>query len=338
MRRFLFYIIFCLGAFVPNAYAYEYSKLNSLYSLLESKYDEHFDFRKISISGISSLNYYDKNFSIHHSDSKAFLYYKNNLIKTFNLPKENESHIWKNVLTEILDIYSDIKNNVNQTEQYVVSQIVKNIDTFSRIEVSSYKNEKLEYKIEDNIAYIKSSAFYSGYTDEVKEIIQNNTNLNGIIFDFRNNRGGDFNEAISLSDLFLDNALITYSSDGKKTQYYTSSKGDIFNGKKIVILVNNKTASAAELVVASLGEQSRAIIVGTKTYGKGSIQSIYNLDNYNLYITSGIIYSPSGKKFDKIGITPQICTGIHDSCIISDKNNLKKDIITAINLIKNKLG
>ena len=338
MKKFLVYFILCLGAIVPKAFAYEYSNLNNLYSTLESKHNQQIDFRKISLLGISSLNQYNKKIRLHYSDSKAFLYYENNLVKSFIFPNNNQPCAWKNVLAEILDTYSDIENNTDKTELYLVNQIAKNIDTFSRLETSSNKKEKLEYTVDDNILYIKSNVFYSGYTEDVRKIINDNTNIYGIIFDFKNNRGGNFNEAISLSDLFLDNALITYSTEGEKTHYYTSSAGDILNDKKIVILVNDKTASAAELVAASLGEQSRAIIVGTKTFGKGSIQSVYNVDNYKLYVTSGHIFSPSGNKIDKIGVMPQICTGIHNSCVISDKNNHKKDIITAINLIKNKLG
>lgn len=338
MKRFLVYFILFLIAFMPKAFAYEYNKLNNLYYILETKHNQDIDYKRISLSSVSLLNNYDKNFRLFYNESKLFLYYENNLVKTLGLPVENTPNEWKNILSNILDIYSNFNDDTNKTEEFLVNKIAQNIDNFSRIESSYNKNKKLNYKIEDNIIYIKSNVFYLGYANDVKQIIKNNTNINGVIFDFRNNRGGNFNEAISLSDLFLDNALITYSIEGEKTYYYTSSKGDILEGKKIVILVNNKTASAAELVVASLSEQSRATIVGTKTYGKGSIQSVYNVDNNNLYITSGYIYSPSGKKIDKIGIMPQICTGIHDSCIITDQNNHKKDIITAINFIKNKLG
>ena len=105
-----------------------------------------------------------------------------------------------------------------------------------------------------------------------------------------------------------------------------------------MLLVNSKTASAAEIVTAALLEQSRALVVGTKTFGKGSIQSVYNVLDKNLYVTSGVTYTPSGKIIDNEGIIPQICTGVHNSCSVTDNKNTLKDIILAINLIKNNLG
>jgi carboxyl-terminal processing protease len=87
-----------------------------------------------------------------------------------------------------------------------------------------------------------------------------------------------------------------------------------------------------------LSEQGRAITVGTKTYGKGSIQKIHNFKNSNFYITNALIYSPSGQLIENNGIKPQICNGVENSCTISDKNDPNKDILLAINLIKNKLG
>ena len=91
-------------------------------------------------------------------------------------------------------------------------------------------------------------------------------------------------------------------------------------------------------VAGALGEQSRAIIVGTRTFGKGSLQSVYHVKDNNLYITSGYTYTPSGKKIDEVGITPQICTGIENSCNITDSQNSSKDILTAINLIKSNFA
>ena len=131
--------------------------------------------------------------------------------------------------------------------------------------------------------------------------------------------------------------LIIATGENGKTNYYNSSKGDILRGKQMVVLVNNKTASAAEIVTAALGEQSRATIIGTKTYGKGSIQSVYHIKNNDLYITSGLTYTPSGKMIDSQGILPQICTGISDSCQITNDKEAKKELKIAKEIIKNNL-
>ncbi len=325
-----------------SANAYEFNKINELYSVLEKKHIDTADFKKISLSGLDYLNKIDKNFRLYNSDTKAYFYNQNNLVKTFILPQKNNNYLWKNLLTDILKTYTSSSTKFLGKEQLLEDKILnilaQNIDTYSRIE-NIYNNKvSLDFKIRNNIIYIKSNSFYKGFCNDVKKIIHDNSLAEGIIFDLRNNIGGDFNEAIKLSDLFLDNTLIAYSKGNNATNYYNSSKGDIFNNKKIVILTSHKTASAAEIVTASLGEQSRATIVGTRTYGKGSVQSVYNIDNKHLYITDSIIYTPSGKIIDKNGITPQICTGINNSCDISSKKNASKDILIAIDLIKNNLG
>lgn len=104
------------------------------------------------------------------------------------------------------------------------------------------------------------------------------------------------------------------------------------------MLTGRITASAAELVAAALSEQSRATLIGTRTYGKNSIQSTYRIKDRILFLTSGHFYTPSGKSLEKDGLTPQICTGINNSCISPDSTNSAKDIQIAINLIKKNFG
>lgn len=337
--------LFILSMFLCsfNARASEAINIDKLYTLLENSYPYNINYKKISLLATGAINSFDKNFRVYNSDTKAFLYHKNTLLKSFKLPVDNNSsYLWKNVLTDIFSTYQNhssknLENN-DQLKNLVLERIVNNIDDYSRIESNNSLENKLNYEVKNNVVYIKSDNFYKGYSNDIKNIIQNTTNAEGLILDFRNNRGGDFNEAIKVADLFLDNALITYCKEKDRTHYYTSKKGDIFNNKKIVILVNNKTASAAEIVTAALSEQSRAVVIGTRTYGKGAVQSVHHLKNSKMYITTALSYTPSGKMIDNAGITPEICTGMNNSCTISNTNNDSKDILMAINLIKNKLG
>ncbi|MBQ8750907.1 MAG: hypothetical protein IJZ30_04660 [Alphaproteobacteria bacterium] len=341
IRLFYTFVLFILfSAF--NVNAYEFVKIDELYNVLEKNHSHSANLRKISFKGFDFINQLDKNFRLYNSDTKAYLYHQNNLVKSFALPQQNNHNSWKNILTDVLKIYADQSNkfqgNEKLLEDKILSVLAKNIDSYSRIENTKNEEANLIFDVFNNVIYIKSNTFYKGFSDDVKKIVYNNNLAEGIIFDLRHNIGGDFNEAIKLSDLFLDDTLIAYSKEQNETNYYTSTKGDIFNNKKIIILTSNKTASAAEVVTASLSDQSRAVVIGTKTYGKGSLQSVYNMNDQRLYVTSGLIYSPSGKIIDKNGITPQICTGIDNSCVISSKEDTSKDILLAIDLIKNNLG
>lgn len=342
MQKFIYTLLLFLFAFMSNSFAYEFNKVNEFYDTLEANYSNTTDFKKVSLSSFTAINHFDKNFKLYNSDTKAFLYYKNNLIQSFDFPQNGNSSVWKNTLIDILDTYSkhslNFRGNEEIFEQNIIKTIAQNIDKYSRIDNNTVPKDALYYEINNNVIYISSNSFYLGYANDIKRIVKNNKNAEGLILDFRNNKGGSFNEAIKLSDLFLDNALIAYSIENNEKRYYTSTKGDIFDNKKIIILVNDKTASAAEIVVAALRDQTRAMIVGTKTYGKGSIQTVHNTQNFNLFVTTGYTYSPAGKLIDKKGIMPQICTGLYDSCVIADNRDYKKDIMFAIKLIKNKLG
>jgi len=217
--------------------------------------------------------------------------------------------------------------------------MIKHLDRYSRIENIKPATNNFDYTLKDNILYIRPAFFDNNTSSQLKKIIGQYSNLSGLVLDLRNNHGGNFNEAIKTADLFLDDVLITYSEEkNRPTHYYNATSGDILQNKPIVVLTDEHTASAAEIVVAALSEQNRAVIMGTRTYGKGSIQHMFKHDTQTLYLTSGYFYSPSGKPINHVGIKPQICTGIHNSCKISDKDNPQKDITKAFNFIKNHLG
>ena len=333
----LFFMIAIQGCF-----ALETKRIDYLLDTIESDYKNEVDYKKISNNLFKEINTFDKNLRIYNSGKKAFLYKENSMIKAFNLPENNNRESWKNLLTNLIEIVSEnsvkINDNYNNFEMHMVKTISRGLDKYSRTEKTSNNIKKVTYEVKDNIIVIKTFAFYKGISSDIRDIVLKNKHCSGLILDLRDNKGGDFGEAIRTSDLFLDDALITYSvekNDMKK--YFKSSKGDILEGKSIAILVNKLTASASEVVVGALSEQSRATIIGTNTYGKGTLQTIHNIDNNIIYITHGFFYTPSGKKIEDVGISPQICTGIDNKCNIANKNP-NNDVLIGINLIKNKIG
>ncbi|MBR5154584.1 MAG: hypothetical protein IKW58_02550 [Alphaproteobacteria bacterium] len=341
MLKVLFVLILSILFSPFEANAFEFKRINKIYDMLEKKHSHIADLKKISITSMEELSKFDKNFRIYSSKSKIYVYYQNNLIDHFLVPNDNHNSLaWRDIINNVLSIYCQHSPKISKDniELQLINTIAHNIDKYSRMEENVLKHKDIDHKIIDNVIYIKTEIFYNGLAEDIKGIVNSAPNVNGLILDFRNNVGGNFNEALKVSDLFLDNALITYSVENGNTNYYTSQEGDLIDGKKIVVLVNNNTASAAEIVAGALGEQSRAIIVGTRTFGKGSLQSVYHVKDNNLYITSGYTYTPSGKKIDEVGITPQICTGIENSCNITDSQNSSKDILTAINLIKSNFA
>ena len=133
--------------------------------------------------------------------------------------------------------------------------------------------------------------------------------FDGLVIDLRNNPGGLLDTAIEISDLFLDDGeIVSVRFRNEKAESFNANKGDITNGMPIVILINGGSASASEIVAGALQDHSRAVIVGTKSFGKGSIQTNYVLDKKygGLLLTSGRYYTPSGRTIQGNGIIPDI--------------------------------
>jgi carboxyl-terminal processing protease len=134
-------------------------------------------------------------------------------------------------------------------------------------------------------------------------------NINGIVIDLRNNPGGLLSQAIRVSDAFLDKGEIvsTRGRDPEDGDRYNATPGDLINGKPIVILINGGSASASEIVAAALKDHRRAIVVGTKSFGKGSVQTVMPLREQSaMRLTTARYYSPSGRSIQNLGVTPDI--------------------------------
>ena len=130
----------------------------------------------------------------------------------------------------------------------------------------------------------------------------------GFVLDLRNNPGGLLSEAISVTDLFLDKGEIVSTRDREgKGERYKASKGDIAEGKPLVILINAGSASASEIVAGALQDHRRAIVLGTKSFGKGSVQSVLPMgQSGGIRLTTARYYTPSGRSIQALGVTPDV--------------------------------
>ena len=176
------------------------------------------------------------------------------------------------------------------------------------IEVQSVKSELMN----NNVGYIRLTSFNDNSSDQIKKEIKklnNNKNLKGFILDLRNNPGGLLSQAIKISDFFLENGEIVSTKSRKilENRKWFAKKGDLINGKTLVVLINYGSASASEIVAGALKDHKRAIILGENSYGKGSVQSIIPLKNKGaIRLTIAKYYLPSGKSISEVGVTPDI--------------------------------
>ena len=175
------------------------------------------------------------------------------------------------------------------------------------IEIQSVKSKI----IDKNIGYIRLTQFNENSSSQIKEKITElkNKQIRGYIFDLRNNPGGLLSQAIKISDFFLDHGEIvsTKSRNKSENRKWFAKKGDLIEGKPLIIITNYGSASASEIVAGALKDHKRAIILGERSYGKGSVQSIIPLKNrVAIRLTISKYYLPSGKSISTIGVIPDI--------------------------------
>jgi carboxyl-terminal processing protease len=168
----------------------------------------------------------------------------------------------------------------------------------------------------DDVGYIRMTQFTEKTTDGLKKAISDitakmsNDKLKGYILDLRNNPGGLLDQAISVSSAFIQRGEIvsTRGRNPEETQRFTAHGGDLTKGKPLIVLINGGSASASEIVAGALQDQKRATILGTRSFGKGSVQTIIPLgsDNGALRLTTARYFTPSGRSIQAKGIVPEI--------------------------------
>jgi carboxyl-terminal processing protease len=167
----------------------------------------------------------------------------------------------------------------------------------------------------DDIGYIRITTFNEQTTEGLKKEVANLQNqigdkLKGFVIDLRNNPGGLLEEAVTVSDSFLERGEIvsTRGRNAEETQRRSAHPGDLTKGKPVIVLINGGSASASEIVAGALQDHKRATLVGTRSFGKGSVQTIIPLGSGNgaLRLTTARYYTPSGKSIQAKGIVPDI--------------------------------
>jgi len=224
--------------------------------------------------------------------------------------KINDIQVQGKSLTQAVDLMrgpvgTDIEITVRRIgeKKAIIFNITREI-----IEIESVKSKIIENKI----GYLRLTSFNENSSEQIKnkiKEIKKEKKVKGYILDLRNNPGGLLSQAIRISDFFLDYGEIvsTKSRKSSENRKWFSKKGDLIDGKTLIVLINYGSASASEIVAGALKEHKRAILIGKNSYGKGSVQSIIPLKNNGaIRLTISKYYLPSGKSISEIGIAPDI--------------------------------
>tara|TARA_B100000900_G_scaffold397409_1_gene397715 strand:- start:3447 stop:4589 length:1143 start_codon:yes stop_codon:yes gene_type:complete len=224
--------------------------------------------------------------------------------------KINDIQVQGKTLSEAVEIMrgpvgSDIEITIRR--RGVKKALIFNI-TREVIKIRSVKSKI----IDNNIGYLRLTAFNENSSAQIKKKLNEfnkNKNIKGYILDLRNNPGGLLSQAIKISDFFLSSGEIVSTKSRKESENrkWFAQAGDILNGETLIVLINNGSASASEIVAGALKDHKRAILVGENSYGKGSVQSIIPLRNKGaIRLTISKYYLPSGKSISEVGVSPDI--------------------------------
>jgi carboxyl-terminal processing protease len=176
------------------------------------------------------------------------------------------------------------------------------------VRLNSIKQKRLS----DSISYIRVTQFQmasaENFRKELKKLRESD-GFEGLILDLRNNPGGLLTSAISIADVFIDEGLIVSTKGRSATndQEYKATPSDFIDGKPLVVLINGGSASASEIVAGALQDHGRALVLGTDSFGKGSVQTVLNIDDKEaIKLTTARYYTPSGRSIQASGITPDV--------------------------------
>jgi len=174
------------------------------------------------------------------------------------------------------------------------------------------KMASVKHRVLNDVGVLRVSTFNeqttSGLKDSIQELEESKNPPIGYVLDLRNNPGGLLTESVSVSDLFLEQGEIVSirGREKKDVQVFSAKKGDLINQKPLVVLINEGSASASEIVAGALQDHDRAVIMGMKSFGKGSVQTIVPIDSGAIRLTIAKYYTPSGDSIQAVGIEPDV--------------------------------
>ena len=224
--------------------------------------------------------------------------------------KINDIQVQGKTLSEAVELMRGpvgSKIEITVRRRGIKKAIIFNI-TREIIKVESVKSKI----IDDTVGYLRLTSFNENSSDQIKKKIRKlrkNSRIEKYILDLRNNPGGLLSQAIKISDFFLDSGEIVSTKGRKKRENrkWFAKKGDMIDGKTLIVLINYGSASASEIVAGALQDHKRAILIGENTFGKGSVQSIIPLiNNGAIRLTISKYYLPSGKSISDVGVIPDI--------------------------------
>ena len=329
--------------------------LATVYTTVTTKHFTPVSAEEFAISGLKTLNNIDKNMTFADGRDMVYLYYKRQQAGLWHKPESaDDAKQWAIISDKVIEkavkvSYQAAKNKDKIAEKVVFSAVAA-LDDNSRYFFADEadkepESEQLSIRHENNILYVELRAFAPKTPTMLKNAFNRYPDAVAAILDLRGNHGGQLNAAIEIAKMFIDDGIIVSTNEHNldSAKFYISRSTQTIK-LPLAILIDKDTASSAEMLAIALQEQVQATLIGTLSYGKGTIQDTYIFDNGGrLALTTAKFFSPSGAEIEKRGITPDYCilndsTVKPENCIQQKRVGREFDIIFAKQILNRQLG
>ena len=321
MKKYIFLITSLFAIFVSNVAV---ASWKSVYQDVKDTYIGSIKIQDLASAALKGLSNIDNELKVGSGTNTISLYYKGKVIDSIKKPEdENDASKWADITKRFIDKAIEKSPKASENDFMIFDAIAKEIpkildedskffDNIDDAKSGNIKNKRtFGSRIEDNILIVKIVVFNKQTVGELKNVISENDKVEAIILDLRGCAGGMSSEAILVADLFLDNGIITsvQGRDKQEEVYYNAKEDVAWKNRPVFVIVDENTASAAEILTGALKEQGIAKVIGTITKGKGSMQKLIGLETGSvLAITNSYFKTPANNEINQIGISPDICT------------------------------
>ncbi len=325
--KHLIYLILSFGILCSSVSAQDSQTwLEEAYQAIKSSYIKEVRLNDVVIPVLQKIQTLDKNIKISGGQETVTIYQNGRIYKTIKKPTTEEPKAWADFTMHVVRECSAISPKIKLRDFDILDVLLYNgLPAFDAN--IGYRSEFIDSAEDDNITRIQTyadsmygTALYvrlgmlNEYTvNKLKKSLEQHPNISGLLLDLRGNQGGYLQSGLDVADMFIDKGVLLATSgrDENVYKYYRAHEGDVLNGLPITILIDARTASAAEALAVSLRDHGRAKIVGAQSYGKSSVQNLFHLSNGgSLFLTTEVFYSPSGQQINTVGIRPNVCSEI----------------------------
>ena len=358
------YLVLLLSCFLScSALADDKDVLQQVFQTLNDKYIDEVSLSDVVGLGFQAMSKEDENIRIAKEKNSATIYVKGRLQKIYAAPiATTDAGKWADFVLTVLDGAKQVSPDLHRKDfelvEFFLYEALKSFDKYSRyypvldIGQEHVMPQSYHASMYDNgILYIRLGTINKQMTKDFNKTMEKYQDLKGIILDLRGNKGGYLKYALQIADMFIDDGVMIYTTGRQKgkRQIYRATEGSLYAQSPIVVLVNGETASSAEVIALILSEKQRALLVGSQTYGKGTVQNLYKLANgAHLALTTEQFFSAKNTSIEETsGLRPDVCTAsgeneetikkaprpTDDRFCPRTNNKLTSDIETAENII-----